>query len=184
MQEVRTLPPQERNAFFLHHLFPLRGILIEYCRDLGASETEAADAADAALCCALEKLDQLKDPDRAAAWLFAITGNMLRQVVRRRARGVPSGYLSETVPGADEALLREEQMRRLYLLMRKLPHPQRQTLYAHAFLGLRPAELAAALGVSPRVVHARLYRARRTMRKQWTAQQQPVSVDPFKSGLK
>ena len=132
---------------------------------------EADEAADAALCRAWEKLEQLDDPRYAERWLFSIAKHLVYNGSRHAFEPLPPEELLPASGSAEDAALQSESMRMLLQILRELSPDQRQAVYYCRVLGWTPAELAAALRVSSHVVSARLYRGLKTLRKKWEASQ-------------
>ena len=99
---------------------------------------EAAEAADAALCSAWEKLEQLNDPRYADDVLPAVRST-------------------------ETAVMQEEAVRLLAQLLKELSPEQRQAVYYCRILGWAPSELARLLQTDTHTVSARLYRGLRTL---------------------
>lgn len=108
-------------------------------------------------------------------WLFQVVVNAFRD--HRTARAVAAGRgagdglpdeLPDTRPGArspSERASAAEQGERVARLVSSLPPRQREVLVLHAYEGLSPAEIAAALGLSDSNVRANLSFARQRMRE-------------------
>ena len=132
---------------------------------------EADEAADAALCRAWEKLEQLDDPQYAERWLFSIAKHYIYNRARHTFEPLPPEELLPASVSVEDAAVQSESMRMLLQILQELSPDQRQAVYYCRFLGWPPAELAEALQVSSHVVSARLYRGLRTLRKKWEASQ-------------
>ena len=101
-----------------------------YARRLAASVADAEDLTQQVFLTAAERCDQLREPDRARAWLFAI---LRTHFLRDRRRWLPAtatacGYDLSTVPdepdravidadGLQQALAELTEMHRLILAM-------------------------------------------------------------------
>jgi RNA polymerase sigma-70 factor (ECF subfamily) len=118
------------------------------------------------------------DPSRPFdIWLRRIALNKCRdrgrkEAVRRRVFGL-AGAPPETLeqapdPGAapDQAKIADETLRRLDQAIRKLPAGLREPLVLTALQGLSQREAAEVLGVTPKVVEMRAYRARKQLAAQ------------------
>ncbi|MBQ4409966.1 MAG: sigma-70 family RNA polymerase sigma factor [Firmicutes bacterium] len=155
----------------MQHIYPSRSRLLRFCQTLSRDPAEADESADAALCRAWEKLEQLDDPQYAERWLFSIAKHYIYNRGRRTFEPLPPEELLPASVSAEDAAMKSESMRMLLQLLRELSPDQRQAVYYCRFLGLSPAELAEALQVSSHVVSARLYRGLETLRKKWKASQ-------------
>lgn len=75
--------------------------LFGFCVRLAGSVADAEDLLQETLLRAMRRYDDLRDPDRAKAWLFAIATNVWRDTARARGRDVATVPL-ETVDGDDD----------------------------------------------------------------------------------
>lgn len=117
---------------------------------------------------ALERLDQLRDVERFAAWLAGIARNTAMDALRARYRTTLDdrcdlASLEDTQVGPEGCV---ESRRSLDAVMDGVGHLSPNdalalTLVAH--LGLSTLELAAALGIAPTAAKVRLHRARRRL---------------------
>jgi RNA polymerase sigma-70 factor, ECF subfamily len=103
-------------------------------------------------------------------WLFAIAVNLARNRLRwwRRRPQVElrdwdqAGF--DPAAGAPAALERRERAEAVRGAVARLPLDQRETLVLFYYEGLSHAEIAAAVGGTPKSVEARLYRARESLK--------------------
>jgi RNA polymerase sigma-70 factor (ECF subfamily) len=115
---------------------------------------------------------------RFAAWLFRIAGNLARQEMRRRR--LRALLLGETQTSMEDVLdslpapaafdpespLRAEEIRRaLATALAKLPARQRLAVLLRFYEEMSTAEIAAALGTSPRAAESLLARGTRRLRQ-------------------
>jgi RNA polymerase sigma-70 factor (ECF subfamily) len=132
---------------------------------------DAEDACHDGFLQALERLDQLRRPDRFAGWLL--------QIVRNRARNL-RGYLKvrSTIPldaeiaGADDEndgpaapVERAELRRELEAALGTLTEVQREVVLLHDMEGWKHREIAEALGLSEGMSRQHLMAARRALRQ-------------------
>jgi RNA polymerase sigma factor (sigma-70 family) len=126
-------------------------------------------------------------PD-AAAWLYGIAGNLLRQHARaeqRRlrayARVVPDTAAPDVGEGVTERVDAAVAARHAALAVADLPAEQREVLLLVAWTDLDCVRIARALGVPPGTVRSRLHRARKRLRRQlgWAAMQGPGELQPI-----
>ena len=114
------------------------------------------------------------DPERPMrAWLARIAVNKARdwqrrQAVRRLVGAVLPLHLSQfepatDSPGPDRIAEGRDQIARLERALRGLPPRLREILVLRTIEGMDQAETAALLGISPKAVETRLYRARRRL---------------------
>jgi len=127
-----------------------------------------ADVVQETFARALEKLDQLREPASAAAWMAGIARRVATDHLRARYRVVAEDdrtLVGRSDDNAGPEVLTEgrvdldDALRGIALLSPS--DAQAVTLVAH--LGLTTAELAAALGVAPVTAKVRLHRARRRL---------------------
>jgi RNA polymerase sigma factor (sigma-70 family) len=111
-------------------------------------------------------------PD-AAAWLYGIAGNLLRQharAERRRLRAYARVVLDPDGPDAGDGVAERVDAaaagRRAALAVADLPAEQREVLLLVAWTDLDYAGIAHALGVPAGTVRSRLHRARQRLRRQ------------------
>ncbi|MBP5750815.1 MAG: sigma-70 family RNA polymerase sigma factor [Firmicutes bacterium] len=151
----------------MQHIYPSRSKLLRFCAKLTRDSFEAAETADAALCKAWEKLEQLSDPRYAESWLFSIAKNLAYDLRRHPFEALPPEELLPSARSTEERVLEREAMQKLAELLKELTPEQRQAVYFCRVLGRDPSELAELLQVSSHTVSARLYRGLRTLRKKW-----------------
>ncbi len=110
------------------------------------------------------------DPARPmGGWLAAIALNKCRDWARRRsvrrlfrlARPLDeAGEVAGDVPGQDVAADARRRMDRVARAIAEMPAGLREVLTLRTIDGLPQAEVASLLGISPKAVETRLYRAR------------------------
>ena len=115
------------------------------------------------------------DPARPFdVWLRRIALNKCRdrarkEAVRRRVLGVfglpaeAAEQAADERAGAEDARIADETLRRLQAALADLPGHLREALILTALQGLSQREAADLLGVSPKVVETRAYRARKQL---------------------
>ena len=115
------------------------------------------------------------DPDRPfQVWLRRIALNKCRDrarkdSVRRRVFslvGLPPEAVEaapDPVAGADDVQIANETLGRLSRALERLPHHLKEPLVLTALQGLSQREAADLLGVNPKVVEMRAYRARKQL---------------------
>jgi RNA polymerase sigma-70 factor (ECF subfamily) len=114
------------------------------------------------------------EPERATvrAWMYGIATNLLRRHARSEVRGlratarevgrahVADGTDTVAVARADASV----SARKLGSALAELRQEERDVLLLVAWAGLRPAEVADALGIEAGTVRSRLHRARSALR--------------------
>jgi RNA polymerase sigma factor (sigma-70 family) len=129
-------------------------------------------------------------PD-AAAWLYGIAGNLLRQHARaeqRRLRAYARMVADPGGPDVGDAVAERVDAaaagRRAALAVADLPAEQREVLLLFAWTDLGYAGIARALGVAPGTVRSRLHRARQRLRRElgWAAVEELEALQPAPPG--
>lgn len=131
----------------------------------------AADLSQEAMLRALSRLEQLSDPQKFQAWLYAILHNCFLSHLRGRR---PNEPLEEVVLARHDALEcaestesvseRNEIVRQVRGAICQLPLGQRQVITLVDLNGCSYAEVAEILEVPIGTVMSRLYRARQALR--------------------
>ena len=125
--------------------------------DLGG-EADVEDTMQEAFVRAIAKLETLRDPARARAWLCQIAR---RTCIDRSRRVRPTQTLPEQLaaPGGQD----DPRARDLREAIAALPEEQREVITLYYLDGRRCATVAEALGISEVAVRQRLVRARRAL---------------------
>jgi RNA polymerase sigma factor (sigma-70 family) len=126
----------------------LRSIARSY--DLGA--VDMADVTQTVWLRLVERLDELRDPDRVAAWLAVTTHRESRWTLRRRGRELPSWSVPEQLPGPDDhgverTCLQRERLSDVASALRQMPERCRRILRFFALAPVTYAEVATALDI-------------------------------------
>jgi RNA polymerase sigma factor (sigma-70 family) len=137
------------DLFHRHHLD-----LVRLATLLGA-ESDAEDVVGDAFCELHRGWKRLRSPEAALPYLRAVIVNLVRMrvrhlvVVRKHVE-----WVREDVASAEsQALVRDDQ-RALVAALRGLATRQREALVLRYWLGLKEAEIAAAMGISAGAVKA------------------------------
>lgn len=172
---VRSARDGDRGAFavLLARHYPL---LLTLCRRMLGDVTLAEDAAQEAALQALLGLDRLRQPARFGPWLAGIGLNVCRRWLQHRPReawsweALVGGRLlpepEDRQPGPEARFEATELRVRLQRAVAALPPGQRGAVLLIYRDGLSQAEAAATLGVGAGAVKTRLFKARRTLRRQ------------------
>lgn len=151
--ETRERPASYPDAGALFRAYGDR--VLAYARHhLGDSQT-AEDVLSQVFMRVHEKWDTY-DPGRGAVstWLYAITQNEVRGVLRRRARRWEAddfeGWdsLATPSPAPEETLLSEARVEALSSALETLPERERDILLLRFYSGLPSKEVAARMGLS------------------------------------
>ena len=116
----------------------------------------------------VERLAELRDPERLRPWLRAVAINAARTAARRRGARVGTTSLQlgnepPAAPGPHPAETRDT-LARVLTLARRLHEDYREPLLLRCLHGLSQSEIAQTLGLPETTVETRLARARRLLR--------------------
>lgn len=104
---------------------------------------------------AFARLNGLRDPDKARAWLVQIARRLCIDHVRRRK---PASSIPDDLPARTES--HDPRIERLHAALARLPDGYRETISLYYLDGRSSANVSATLGVPPSTVRMRLLRAR------------------------
>lgn len=146
---------------------------------LTRNPTAAEETAQDAFVRAFTHLDAYDDSRPIYPWLATIAVRLAQNWQVRRAREVSredAGASIDELAGASEdqleALIADEEGRRLWRSVAALPWGERTAAILHYRQGLSVTDVAAALGVTAGTVKTLLFRARRRLRR-GTADEDP-----------
>ena len=132
------------------------------------SPMDAEDACQDAFIRALERLDEIRRPERFAAWLLQIVRNRARNL--HSYRRVRASQPLETVsaagsenPGSDA--VRGELREKLESALQDLSDLQRQVVLLHDLDGWKHREIADVLDISEGMSRQHLFHAHRILRE-------------------
>jgi RNA polymerase sigma factor (sigma-70 family) len=131
-------------------------VLHDYARRRAPTEADAADVVHDAFLVAVQRIGQLRDPQRLRPWLYAITRTELHRRYRQAARHVELGTGADwrepvsQQPGPDVLAERAELAALLREAAAGLTGSDRELLDLHLRHGLVGADLAAAAGLPAR----------------------------------
>lgn len=141
--------------------------LYRYAYRLAGSAADAADLTQEAFCKAQMRLHQLREPDRAKAWLFSILRNdyLHRLRTERTHREAPLGPPDELpAPAPDPAPdIEPDELQRA---LDTLPEPFRTPLILFYFEEFSYRDIAEHMDVPIGTVMSRLARAKAQLRAQ------------------
>ncbi|MHC4548411.1 MAG: RNA polymerase sigma factor [Planctomycetota bacterium] len=154
---------------------PPREALVEHLDDVRAwcllrsgDPHLAEDVAQETALTALRRLQTLRDPGRLRGWLFRIAQRRLADAARARRSEVPLIAEPPAPPAAGPPFPDRRKVRRVRRALRRLPHFLRQPVYLHYLQGRPLREVAHRLDTTINGIKARLYRARRLLRREAT----------------
>lgn len=124
----------------------------------------ADDLVQETLTLGLQKVHQLREPDRLNAWLYSILNNCWKQHLRRYR---PHEDLDDERPGdelaPDAAVDQLETVKRVRKAVERLPLEQRRVLALVDLEGMAYCEVASVLEIPMGTVMSRLHRARKSL---------------------
>ena len=158
-----SLPGRQRRIQELveQHYQPL----YRYAYRLSGSASDAEDLTQDAFCQAQLKLNQLRDPGRAKAWLFSILRNAYLHRVRdaRRQQVLPLEYVGDVADRLPEPLP-EVDSQRLQEVLSELPEDFRTPVILFYFEEFSYREIAEQMELPLGTVMSRLARAKAHLR--------------------
>ena len=131
----------------------LVGMLTVYVGDRALAE----DLAQEAFARVQRSWDQIRDRDRAIAYLRTVAFNLARSALRRRRVFAPMRDMASTVMSEDAVLLTEDQDA-VISAVRRLPRQQRACVVLRYYGELGIDAIAETLGISPNSVKTHLSR--------------------------
>jgi RNA polymerase sigma-70 factor (ECF subfamily) len=160
-----TLAAPDLPALVQNH----HAVVYRYAFRLSANAADAEDLCQQAFLIALRKIHQLRDPERARAWLLAVVRTCYLKELQKR-RPVPAQDIDLLVEFvADRTpLLDQVDQQELADAMDELPDEFRLVLLMFYFEDLSYQEIADQLGVPIGTVMSRLSRAKGHLRRQLT----------------
>ena len=144
-----------------------RRVLLAAMRLLNRNLEDAKDAAQQVFLRLYRSLGQLDENRHLASWLYRITVNVCRDMLRARARR-PMLSLEEAggglVAAADDTV-RNEQMRMIYAALATLPERERTAVVLRDLEGFTTSEAARIMGCTEVTVRSQISNARVKIRK-------------------
>jgi len=170
-EAIRSVLSGDREAFRIL-VERYQGRLVGFCRSRLGSATEAEDAAQEILIKTFSSLRSYRLGESFPSWLFAIAANHLRTRGKRNQvelRRVESAGIEEAarppVPDAGEEVLLSLEAEELRSAVAALPEELGLPVQLHYFGGLSVEDIGRSLGLGREAVKARLFRARKRLRK-------------------
>jgi RNA polymerase sigma factor (sigma-70 family) len=135
---------------------------------------DAEDVAQEVFIKAYENLRTLKRWDSFLAWLYSITSNLCKMLIRARSRRPDYEFIEDKGPKMLETSsmnsYRENRLSEsLHEALDSLPEMHRQVLTLFYLGGMSGKEIARFLGMSPNTIRQRLYRARSLLKEEMLA---------------
>lgn len=146
-----------------------RQVVMTALRLLNRNLEDAKDAAQQVFLRLHRSLGQLDESRYFPSWLYRITVNVCRDMMRDRMRR-PTVALDSAEPGAapadaPEKMRRAEQMRMIYAALETLPEKERAAVVLRDLEGLSTREVARTLKCSEVTVRSQISNARVKIRK-------------------
>jgi len=131
---------------------------------LSGNAADADDLSQQVFLAAHQRIDQLREVERARGWLLAITRNQFLKMYRRR-RPVDSSSLEMDVNQVPEVIRKEElDKEQLQAALDEMQEPFRTVLLMFYFEDLSYQEIAESLQIAIGTVMSRLSRAKGQLR--------------------
>jgi RNA polymerase sigma-70 factor (sigma-E family) len=127
---------------------------------------------------------QLRDSDKALAYLRQSVMNRARSVIRRRMvvdRHPPKPEIN--APSAEYSAIAELERSEVMSALRLLPQRQREVLVLRFYFGLREGQIAVTMGISRGTVKAHIRRATTAMRDVLAPNVWPELPEPHGAGM-
>jgi RNA polymerase sigma factor (sigma-70 family) len=135
--------------------------LYRYCLSILRDAEDARDALQSTMEKALRSMPSQRVKGGLRAWLFTIAHNeSISLAARRQPPADESPGAGLTAADASTRAAERERLRQLVRDLARLPERQRGALLMREMSGLSYEEVAAALGMSPRVARQTVYEAR------------------------
>jgi RNA polymerase sigma factor (sigma-70 family) len=127
------------------------GLLRSIARSYGLGAADMADVTQTAWLRLVERLDELREPDRVATWLAVTTHRESRWTLRRRGRELPAWSVPDQAADPDrgpmERTVQRERLSDVAAAIREMPERCRRVLRFFALAPITYAEVAAALDI-------------------------------------
>lgn len=140
---------------------------------------DAEDLLQEALLRAYQRFHQLREKARFKGWLLCIVRTVFLDRLRRL--GQPAHNLDELLeelPDRESSWHHDPQAELMQVALSQLRPAQRELLSLFYLEGLSLEETGQVLGIAPRIVRQRLFRAREALRQQCAALEAPYGINP------
>jgi len=145
------------------YLRACRAVALAITGEVAAAEDVCQDA----FVYAIERIDDCRQPERFAAWLFQITRNRGRNHVRdhQSNRLVEiDAALPDSLPSPADDAERAQLRERLLAALARLPEERREVVLLHDLEGWTHREIAERLDLPAGTVRSHLHHARQRLR--------------------
>ena len=171
--ELAALVIAGRQRAFAEIMRRYREPIFRLVRGHVGNEEDALDLVQECFVSAFRNLERYDRERPLRAWLSRIAINKCRDWARRRAvrrlfsAAAPwssaAAEVADHAPQADEVVADRQELETLWSAVSALPGKLKEPLILQAIEGLTQAETAEVLGISPKAVETRLYRARKKL---------------------
>lgn len=162
LENAHTASPDIRQLVSDHHAAVYR-----YAFRLTGSASDAEDVAQQVFLLAHQRIGQLREPERAGAWLLTIVRNVFLKERSRPASSVEP-LLAEPIAPSVEDFPDWVDPEQLQQCLDRLPSDARAVLVMYFFEDCSYKEIATTLGVPIGTVMSRLARAKTRLREELT----------------
>lgn len=153
------------------YLRPSRAVALAIVGDVAAAEDVAQDA----FVYAIDRIDDLRNPERFGGWLMQIVRNRSRNHVRDRKTDrhvtLDMAPVRSGAPSPAREAERSQLREHLLAALAELPEDRREVVLLHDLEGWTHREIAERLELPQGTVRSHLHYARRAMRErlsEWT----------------
>lgn len=151
--------------------------LYRFAYRLSGSSADAEDLVQQAFMSAHTSLDQLREPDKARAWLVAVVRNAYRKSIRRERPLSFSAIRSNPEPVAEPDLEQLLNAASVQEALAELPEEFRSTLILYYFDDQSYKEIAELLDIPIGTVMSRLSRGKAHLRQRLLPDFAPATAD-------
>ena len=138
-------------------------------RSILGNDADAEDAAQDAFLRAFRHIASFDSERNLSAWLYKLTVNACRDVIRRKHRHQPAETDTQDFvspePGPFETAVLQEQRELTRRAIARLPYKERAAITLRDLEGLTTAEVAAALGTTEATVRSQVSAGRAKLRQ-------------------
>ena len=143
-----------------------RQVLLTALRLLNRNLEDAKDAAQQVFLRLHRSLHQLDENRHFASWLYRITVNVCRDMLRARRPALSLEEAGEVAAAAGEDTIQQDEQRRMiYAALATLPERERTAVVLRDLEGLTTSEVARIMGRSEVTVRSQISNARVKIRK-------------------
>lgn len=161
--------PEAFSAIYVHYLVPV----YRYLRARSDTDQDAEDLTQQVFLKALDALPRYREQGAPfGGWLFRIARNVAMDAHRRHKITVSWDLLPESLQprpksSVEDAVLQDEALDRLRVLLAELEVDQRELLSLRFVAGLTAREIAAVVDKSEAAVHKQLHRILRMLQERY-----------------